>query len=113
MELMESDTDSQNAPTLSSVEPLGSVESNVASVEMMPPVLSPNFASEELSEGHEARTESEDEESNREDSESTAESDLNQESQEAVDNEKEECADRQDTQAEMNNVSVNHCDKIE
>ena len=85
MEYMESDTDSQNAPTLSSVEPLDSVESNVASVEMMPPVLSPNFA-EELSESHEVRTDSEEE---REDSESTAESDLNQESQEAVDEEEE------------------------
>merc|ERR1719282_1172766 len=104
MELMESDTDSQNAPTLSSVEPLGSVESNVASVEMMPPVLSPNFASEELSEGHEARTESEDEESNREDSESTAESDLNQESQEAADNEEEEYAGVMDPPAETHDV---------
>ena len=61
MEFMESDTDSQNAPTLSSVEPLGSVESNVASVEMMPPVLNPNFT-EELSEGLEVRTDSEEEE---------------------------------------------------
>lgn len=109
MEFLESDTDSQNAPTLSSVEPLGSVESNVASVEPMPPVLSPNFASEEFSEGHEA--ESEDEESNREDSESTAESDLNQESQEAVENEEE--AGVMDQPVEINNVSVNHCDKIE
>merc|ERR1719367_1362405 len=110
MEFMESDTDSQNAPTLSSVEPLGSVESNVASVEMMPPVLSPNFA-EELSEGQEARTDSEEEE--REDSESTAESDLNQESQEAEDNEEEEESGVMDGPAETHDVSVNHCDKLE
>ena len=108
MEYMESDTDSQNAPTLSSVEPLDSVESNVASVEMMPPVLSPNFA-EELSESHEVRTDSEEE---REDSESTAESDLNPESQEAVDNEEEESGVL-DQPAETHEVSVNHCDKIE
>ena len=106
MELMESDTDSQNAPTLSSVEPLGSVESNVASVEMMPPVLSPNFASEELSEGQEVRTDSEEE---REDSgESTAESDHNQETQEGV-----EESGVTDQPGETHHVSINHCDKIE
>ena len=41
----ESEDDSQYAPTLSSVEPLGSVESNVMSVEMAPPTLSPNYGS--------------------------------------------------------------------
>ena len=40
-----SEDDSQHAPTLSSVEPIGSVESNVLSVEMPPPTLSPNYGS--------------------------------------------------------------------
>ena len=110
MEFMESDTDSQTAPTLSSVEPPGSVESNVASVEMMPPVLSPNYVSEELSEENEAKTDTEEEEeSNREDSESTADSDVNQESQEPAEEEDSGVND----QPEETHVLSNHCDKVE
>ena len=44
-----SEDDSQHAPTLSSVlssvEPISSIESNVLSVEMPPPTLSPNYGS--------------------------------------------------------------------
>ena len=56
-ESTESEDDSQHAPTLSSVEPLGSVDSSVMSVEMAPPTLSPNYGSpnhEDLSDDNES-----------------------------------------------------------
>merc|ERR1711892_272454 len=40
-----SEEDSQPAPTLSSEEPMGSVDSNALSIEMAPPTLSPNYGS--------------------------------------------------------------------
>jgi len=40
-----SEEDSQPAPTLSSEEPIGSVDSNAISIEMAPPTLSPNYGS--------------------------------------------------------------------
>ena len=40
-----SEEDSHPAPTLSSEEPIGSVDSNALSIEMAPPTLSPNYGS--------------------------------------------------------------------
>jgi len=40
-----SEEDSQPAPTLSSEEPIDSIDSNVLSIEMAPPTLSPNYGS--------------------------------------------------------------------
>jgi len=60
-----SEEDSQPAPTLSSEEPIGSVDSNALSIEMAPPTLSPNYGSiddpDDLSDEYENDTMDDDE----------------------------------------------------
>ena len=63
------DEDSQQAPSLSSVEPISSIDSNVLSVEMAPPTLSPNYGSpshEDLSEEEPMETAKADDEDDEE-----------------------------------------------
>jgi len=70
-----SEEDSHPAPTLSSEEPIGSVDSNALSIEMAPPTLSPNYGSiedpDDLSD--EFETDTMDDEENNENNETKEE----------------------------------------